>query len=367
MIHLNKSVLILAFISGIIFLIDTKASGTGSVEQQDGYIVQFGDTYHNYIKGGHVRIGISFQNLKDKPVDAAQEIIVLNAEGERVWDTRINLPLQPYQEFTVPFMLPVPLVPGSYSLTIPKADGMIPEHLPVFHFIVAEPNKSQRLSMITVLAPEWEEDLTGFVEHWAIKAASISFGQAVLCGRKTWQRLADGDKDAQQLIDRALKRDMSVIFLDFGPVEVQEAAELTIKLPYDVKVNFRKASAPELRFMPESSIKALNYDFPIDHFYSLNGLNGISVPPVDMQFEGKDVGVFKFATTGRNPFRFPVVELKPKSGKGKIILCQVITDGRLDDKVIPPRNRPDLPAYDPLAVQFVLNLISASVGDDLIK
>jgi hypothetical protein len=367
MIHLDKNILILVFICGIISISHPVTAGNKAVEQQVSYIVKFGDTYHNYSKEGYVRIGISFKNIKDNPIDVKQEIIVLNAVRERVWDTKINMQLQPRQEFKVPFMLAVPKIPGSYTLTIPKDSGASAEEYPQFNFVVIDPHKSKKLSLITVLAPDWEEDLLGFVDRWEIKAASISFGQAVLCGKKTLQRLAEGDKEAQQLIDRALKRDMSVIFLDFGPVEIKEGIDYKITLPYGVKVKFIKATAPELNFIPERSIKALNYDLPMDHFYSLNGINGISVPPIDMKLEGKDVGISNLATAGKNPFRFPIVELKPESVKGKIILCQVITDGRLDEKVIPPRNRYDLPAYDPFAVQFVLNLISASVGDDLLK
>jgi len=291
----------------------------------------------------------------------------LNTNNEKVWNTRINLQLKSSQEFTVPFMVPVPQLPGTYILTIPKTQIAVAEHLPLFKFNVIEPHKSARLSKIQVVAPEWEERLDSFLTTWAIRAPSISFGQVVLCGKKTLQRLIDRDEEAQQLIDRALRRDMSVIFLDFGPVEMKEGSDLNIKLPYDVKVNFIKASSPEINFIPDRSIKALNYDFPTDNFYSLNGLNGISIPPVDMRFEGKDIVISNYANAGKKPFRSPVVELKPIGGKGKVILCQVITDGRLDEKVKPPRSSPELPAYDPLTVQFILNLISASVGDELLK
>ena len=140
-----------------------------------------------------------------------------------------------------------------------------------------------------------------------------------------------------------------------------------MKLPYDVKVNFIRASSPEFSFIPEKRIKELVFDFPSDSFYSLNGLNGISIPPVAMRFEEKDAVISNYAVTGKKPFRSPVVEVKPNSGKGKLILCQVMTEGRLDEKVKSSQNRPEFPAYDPLAVQFVLNLISASVGDDLLK
>jgi hypothetical protein len=367
MIQLYKDIFVSASICWMLSFSFPASAAMPQDNQKEEYTVRFGDSFHNYKKGSYIRIEISFKNLKGNQVDVAQDIIVINSENQRVWDTRINLQLQPDQEFKIPFRVPVPQAPGNYVLTIPNASGTSTEHLPLFNFVVIEPHKSQKLSLITVLAPDWEEDLTGFVDQWEIKASSISVGQAVLCGKKTWQRLADGDNAAQQLIERALRRDMSVVFLDFGPTEIKDGTEFKIKLPFDLKVSFMKASSPELNFLTEKSIKGLNNDLPMDNFYSLNGLNGISVPPVDMKTEGKNVTVSNLATTGSNPFRFPVVEVKNKSGKGRIVLCQVITEGRLDEKVIAPRNSPELPAYDPLAVQFVLNLISSSVGDELLK
>jgi len=355
------------FISLLTFFGKVTAVETFGGKEQGNYSVKFGSSDHNYIKDNRVRIDVLFKNLSDKSIDVAQQLIVLNTNAQRVWKTQINIQLKPDQQYTVPFLVPVPQLPGNYTLTIPGDSTKAAEQRPTFKFIVIEPRKAPRLSKIMVLAPDWEVELLAFVNSWSIKAPSISWGQVVLCGKKTWKRMLEGDKEANQLIDRALKRDMSVIFLDFGPVEVKEGSEIQAKLPYDVKVNFIKASAPEINFIPERSIKALNYEFKSDNFYSLNGINGISVPPVEMRFEGKDIAIINYATTGKKPFRSPVVELKSKDEKGKLILCQVITDGRLDDKVKPPRNKPELPAYDPLAVQFILNLISASVGDDLLK
>jgi hypothetical protein len=367
MVSLNKYLLILLIIYGIISVYPHRAVGSITNGDQGGYIVKFGDSYRNYKKDNHVRIDVLFRNLTDKSIDVAQELIVLNANGKRVWKTQINIQLKTYQEFRVPFLVPVPQLPGNYTLTIPGDSINSADQPPIFKFSVIEPHKAPRLSKIMVLAPDWEVELLAFVTSWGIKAPSISWGQVVICGKKTWQRIIDGDKDANQLIERALRRDMSVIFLDFGPVEVKEGIEIKAKLPYDVKVKFIKASAPEISFIPERSIKALNYDLLKDNFYSLNGINGISVPPVDMRFEGKDVEITTYASSGKKPFRTPVVELKSKNDKGKLILCQVISDGRLDDKIKPSRNKPELPAYDPLAVQFILNLISASVGDELLK
>lgn len=363
----NLNILILGFISGILLFSQPKVFGMAAAGEQGAYVVKFGDSYHNYKKGNLIRIAVSFKNLKDIPVEIKQEIVVLTSNGEKVWNTRINLELKKNQNFTVPFMVPVPVLAGNYTLTLPESSGIRREQIPLFKFNVIEPHKSTRLSKIKVVAPEWEDKLDSFVNEWSIKAPSISFGQVLLCGKKTWQRLIDRDEETQQLINRALRRDMSVIFLDFGPVEIKEGSAFKANLPFGVSVNFTNAPSPEVNFIIGRNTKGLSYDLLQDQFYSLNGLNGISIPPVDMQFEGKDIEILNYATTGKKPFRSPVVELRPKDGKGKLILSQVLTDGRLDEKIPPPRNKPELPVYDPLAVQFVLNLISASVGDELFK
>lgn len=363
----NKNIVLFTLVWCLFFLNCPGFANTQQAGQQEKYLVKFGESFHNYSKGSYIKIDISFKNIIDSAVDVAQDIVVLNSLNQKIWDTRINIQLKPEQEFKIPFMLPVPEAPGNYKLTIPEFQGSSPEEIPGFNFVVIEPHKSQKLSLITVIAPEWETDLVSFADRWEIKASSISLGQAVLCGKKTWQRLADGDKEAQQLIERALRRDMSVIILDFGPNELKEDAQYKIELPFDLKVNFMRASSPELNFLLKENIKGLNYDLPTGHFYSLNGINGISVPPVDMKTEGKNLSVSDYVITGKNPFRYPVKEIKPKTGKGRIILCQIITEGRLDEKNSAQRNRPELPVYDPFAVQFVLNLISASVGEELLK
>ncbi len=364
---MNKYILIPALIWLILSFLPPDASGFDQGDQEIRYNVRFGDTYHNYSKGSYVRIGISFKNLKETPLDVSQEIDVNNSRGEKVWDTWINIQLRSEQEFNIPFMVPVPPTPGSYTLTIPHTAGADPDHKPSFRFVVIEPHISKKLSLITVVVPEWEDNLKNFVDRWEIKSSTISLGQVVLCGKKTLQRMEDGDSEARQMIDKALRRDMSVVFLDFGPVEIKENSNLKADLPNDIQVNFVKTAMPELNFIPDKSVPALNYDLPWNDFQSLNGFNGISIPPVDMNLTGREAEVTHLAITGKNPFRFPVIELKPKGRKGAIILSQVITEGRLDEKVIPPRNRLELPAYDPFAVQFVLNLISASVGNDLLK
>ena len=160
---------------------------------------------------------------------------------------------------------------------------------------------------------------------------------------------------------------MSVIFLDIAPMDNNEDQLKKIALPYDVSLSFIKARAPEQSFMLKSDYKELIFDFQIREMQHWNGCYGVTVPATDMKFEGKYVKINAYATTSENPYRFQLVELVPNNGKGKLFLSQIITEGRLDDQVKSLRNQPQLPAYDPMAVQFLLNLISQAVDDKLLK
>jgi len=265
-------------------------------------------------------------------------------------------------------MVPVPKFTGTFTLTAGDAAGGNSEGIPSFRFHVIRPNKSPRLAKILVHTPDNEALLNAFLKTWNIKAPTISWGQVLLLGKKSQTLLAAGDHGIIQLIDRALNREMSVIFLDFGSAsDGREANTPKIQLPFDVSVSFIKASSPEQAFMLKSDYKELTYSFSSNKVESWNGFYGVTVPSTDLRFEGKRVKINAYATAGNNPFRFPVVELIPLNGKGKIYLCQLLTDGRLDALSKTPRNKPGLPAYDPMAVQFLLNLISASVGDNLLK
>jgi len=342
-----------------------RANGYLSSREGEKYLVTFGDSYHNYLPGGLLRIGVDFKNTSSEVLKISKELIVLDSAGVVVWNTVINLDLLSNRNFTIPLMVPVPKFLGSFRLKTAEKVGGSGDVTPVFEFNVIQPRKSARLSKILVHTPDWEEGLNKFLKSWDIKAPTISWGQVLLLGKRGWTRFASGDEETIQLVDRALKREMSVIFLDFGPVDDNKPSN--ILLPYDVSVSFIKAKAPEQSFVLKSDYKELTFDFTKNVMQSWNGFYGVSVPVTDIRFEGKGVKINAFATTSENPYRFPIVELIPLTGKGKIYLSQIITDGRLDESVKTSRNQPGLPAYDPMAVQFLLNLISASVGDNLLK
>lgn len=340
------------------------AEGIASGEEKN-YQVTFGESYHNYLPGSLLRIGVVFKNSSSEGLKVSQELVVVDSAGVKAWNTVINLELLPSGSITIPLMVPIPKRPGTFTLTIADVENVASR--PSFIINVIQPKKSPRLSKILVHTPDSEEDLNKFLKSWDIKAPSVSWGQVLLLGKKSWSQYVDGDKEIVQLIDRSLKREMSVIFIDFRPVGKIEDESKKIGLPYDVTVSFIKAKAPEQNFVLKSDYKELTYDFTTHLMTSWNGCYGVTVPATDMRFDGTGVKINAYATTGENPFRFPIVELIPKNGKGKLYMSQILTEGRLDETVKPQRNHPELPAYDPMAVQFLLNLISATVGDNLLK
>jgi hypothetical protein len=75
--------------------------------------------------------------------------------------------------------------------------------------------------------------------------------------------------------------------------------------------------------------------------------------------EGQAAELVSLASCGKNLTRIPVVELGFGLGKGKVILSQVLTAGRL----VRGREEPGLYGirYDPAAEQFTLNLLAQSL------
>jgi hypothetical protein len=160
---------------------------------------------------------------------------------------------------------------------------------------------------------------------------------------------------------------MSVLFLDFGPTGPDDIGLSEMVLPYGVRVRFTDGVNSAKSFDLKPDIQELTYGFTSKTMKNWNGINGICVPGSALKFEGKDVEINALATSGDASSRFPVVELIPRHGKGKLYLSQIITEGRLDDHPEAGRRKTQTAAYDPMAVQFLLNLISATVGDNLLK
>lgn len=321
----------------------------------------------NFQPGRNISLDITFQNEGDRPAALTAQVEILNEKGEKVWDNRLNFELKPLQEFKIPLMVPAPKAEGDYRLTLNNEQQLFTGLPPAEPIRVIEPEKSERLGKIMVTVPEWESQLHGFVEKWELEAPSISWGQVVLCGSQTWQRFSNGDKETAQLLDRALRRGMSVLFLDFGPKALTGGAELNVKLPFGAGTQFYPTSDSISSAVIVSANKEMNFNIENPSVPSFNGMGGAVFPVLGMKIDPAGLALNPYLAAGTSNAQYPVVELKPKNGLGKLILCRLITDGRLDESRKNVRNRPDLPFYDPLAEQLILNLISASVGEELMK
>ena len=327
------------------------------------YAVIFGMGFADYLPGSLIRMDISFKNLTTNSEAVSQEIVVLDKGGVTVWKTVINLELTSDGKVKVPLLIPAPKTTGIFTLTLGSTGEILRKDVPSFEFFVIQPVKSARLSKILVFSPLFEEELNNFLKFWEIKAPNFSWAQVLLLGKSGWLRYLSGDPEIKQLIARSLKREMSVIFLDFG----SEAGQTRFNLPFDVSVRFNQLELPEQGLVLKSGHPELIFGLPTSRFNKWNGVDGFTVPTEEMKFEGKGVNINALATSGDNPIRYPLVELIPQGGRGKIYLSQLITDGRIDETVQSTRFDPDISAYDPMAVQLLLNLISESVGDDLLK
>ena len=158
------------------------ATGYLSSGKGNKYHVTFGNSYHNYLPGDLLRIGVVIKNNSSDSVKVSQELMVLDSAGIILWNTVINLDLLPKRSFTIPLMVPVPKFPGAFNLTIADTANRTGTVTPLFKFNVIQPKKSTRLSKILVHTPDWEEGLNEFLKSWDIKAPTMSWGQVLLLG-----------------------------------------------------------------------------------------------------------------------------------------------------------------------------------------
>ena len=357
------------FISAILLsLITFEVLGTvpASFGGSKGYSVKFSDIYSNFLPGSVIRMDLTMKNFDPVRLPVSQELVVLDSAQMKVWKTVINIDLGPDQSQDIQLMIPVPQLQGTFKLTLGDVSDSFTGRIPLHSFNVIEPVKSPRLTKILVHSPDFEDELNVFIKKWGIKAPAFSWAQVLLLGKKGWTRLVSGDPIVLQLVSRALRREMSVIILDFNP-ENMDSVYSHISLPYGISARFIPIKEASKSFVLKSGFRELNFRLGQGLILEWNGYSGVTVPSLEIGFEGKGVQIRAMATSGSNPVLFPVVEVIPDNRKGKLFLSQLFTDGRLDETVQLPRHQTESPVYDPCAVQFLLNLLSESVGDNLLK
>ena len=366
MIHLTLRILFL-----VCFFVITHIKGSfafASLPESGGknYQILFGESYIDFLPGTLNRMDVIFKNRESVNLKLSQELVILDSARVKVWKTIINLELVPDERSVIQLMIPVPKNPGRFIITSGGAADQSSEAIPSHTFNVIEPKKSPRLTKILAHSPDFEEGLNDFIKLWGIKAPTISWAQVLLCGKESLKRFSEGEPVITQLIARSLRREMSVIFIDVDKQDTK-SFQSPVNLPYGITMSFIPVKSQEQSFVLKPDLDELNYGLLSGPISRWNGYGGIIVPATEMRFEGKGVKINALATVGANPVRFPVVEIIPENGKGKLYLSQLITAGRLDESAPPMRYKHEIPVYDPMAVQFLLNLISASVGDNLLK
>jgi hypothetical protein len=323
----------------------------------------------NYLPGSEFKVNIELKNNFSESKKVELLVETLNQNKEKEWSTVINVGMTGGMDFSIPLMVSAPQVIGE-CLIVAKLrydDNSSFSNLSLLEFMVHKPLIPKKLGRSMIFVPEWEHDLAHLVKDWDLKAPSISWGQTMLCSYKTWKRIEDKDKETIKLVERALKRQMSVIFLDFGPDMIDDDYIRNMTLPYDVEVQFHRNPSPETSFSLISNNKELWYGLYDKPQYSWNGLEKIIVPAVNMKITTSGGTLQNLVKAGVNPYRFPVVAIHGEKGKGSIVLSMLRTKGRLDEHSLVDINTSDELLYDPLAVQFVMNLISMSIDEKLLK
>lgn len=320
----------------------------------------------HFLPGQVIKVDVQLNNHTSRLIKSRTRLQVVNQGGMESWSTLLRIPLKANQPFRIPMMVKAPEAEGKYVLraTADENGAKLSDDIP---FDVFQPEKSKKLSKIMVYVPDYEPALKKFVEEWKINAPSFSWGQCMLCSYRTWQRLQNGDADVGAEIERALRRNMSVIFLDFGPATMPDIDQQEIDLPFRISAYFSGKANPETAFTMVSKNQELSYHLQDMESGNWNGFDAVTVPPVRMNVKVKGGSKKNIIQSGTNPYRFPVVSISIGKGRGKVILSQLLTDGRLlkpDEKT--PAKKDGL-QYDPLTVQLVLNLISMSVDNRLLQ
>ncbi len=347
----------------------------------------------NYLPGQRVELPLFFLNDTNKTarLNATVRIMSLHDPHQLISLKTAVQQVPPHAHVRTTVNLVLPLKKGEWRFEAELKNpvpGVSHPILSSWNFRTLSPVAPPQIGGIAVGVPEHETELHTFLLQNGMRPVHVEDRSArlILTSSKSWE-LMTRTPELRRLLGEAVNRGTSVVLLDIGPRDLGQgyrkgdlgplesapklspgaASPIENELFSGIKIKFTPLPEPESHVQPGPGDASLWNGLPVAATWLWNGLRGgLIAPAANMQVSGlgndaQAGDVIPLSACGRGLTRTDIVEMMLGTGKGNVILSQVLTAGRL------VRGTSEAGQYgiryDPAAEQFVLNMLAKAIRE----
>jgi beta-galactosidase len=239
--------------------------------------------------------------------------LLLTDENDKIcYDHLLNYNVTPFTTLSENQEICIPPKPGRYILSAELLNLPDQVKYPViskWEIHVFKPEVPDNLVKLDLKVASDEPEIQQFLKDCKIRNVPLSDPSAkiMVLSRNGWNRIADGDMELINRIEKAVNTGTSVIILDAGerylgqgyPEKENDLGPLqgvvtksdtpvkTYNLFGGIKLSFREAAEPESHIHPDRNNSFLWNNISSDYTWLWNGMRGgLIVPATDFMFDG---------------------------------------------------------------------------------
>lgn len=320
----------------------------------------------NFVSGQQITVPLYFFNESTSKLTLKAKITLTEANGKIYSEQYLDKEVSASSQTTENVTLVMPERIGDYTLTAELVNRPSEIKYPVtstWNISVFKATIPEKLASAKIYTPDDETELKTFIGNYGFKkATSVATSNVILLSTKSWDKIANGDKDVKNMVETAINSGKSIVMLDAGPRSLgrsypeKEGAMIpldatgTIKRPAimenplfgSIFLRFRESAEAETHIFPSIKDNSLWNNLPKSYGGMWNGLRGnLMVPAWEMDVQGVNADLFleqwiargankEKITSGKSYYAYELHGYYEFSEKAD----DVETQKRLNDKVL---------------------------------
>ena len=270
-----------------------------------------------FAPGQQLSVPVHLFNDTDSTYHTEVVISIADSNQKSWFRQTIHTPVAPFSHQLVEIPVTMPNACGEYQLEALLQNPPVQVKYPVYSrwdIRVFRASVPEEVSQMKVFIPEYEKELIAFAEnHQLQRTNQWEEANVVLLSRPSWKQVAAKETAIKELMQKAINRGISVLFLNIGEQylgqgypshqgelgPLQGVARVTdpvitrYHLFDGISLTFTETAEPESHIQPTGKDSTLWEGMPVHYTWLWNGLRGgLIVPAADFEVNGMNPDAF---------------------------------------------------------------------------